>query len=254
MSKFSTFFALIVCLNAYAYEIGDPIQINGVPAFVFYVDATGDHGLAMTMPLGTIDFFDKTLSKYGPQELTSETYDDALNLHVLRNAEQQSRPDKNVKKIKNKTLYGDLVNLLGDNGKDNQKAVEAFCSQNDISIKNYFNPFYWATLLGEGWFIPGDFELTKFAEMYYGGLGKKNHLGNTQYASHYKDITNDGIAQSIILQIVMNQGGVMSSSMHNPKNGFRILENMKNIIPGQHWMDLYDSAPGRLMIVAVHEF
>ena len=41
---------LITCIGANAQKkLGDYIEINGVPAFVFSIDQTGEHGLAPTL-------------------------------------------------------------------------------------------------------------------------------------------------------------------------------------------------------------
>ena len=40
--------AMCFCANVNAVELGDYMEIDGVPAIVIYVDATGEHGLVMS--------------------------------------------------------------------------------------------------------------------------------------------------------------------------------------------------------------
>ena len=53
MKSFSITFTLLltICIGAFAQKkLGDYIEIGGVPAFVFSLDETGEHGLAMSIP------------------------------------------------------------------------------------------------------------------------------------------------------------------------------------------------------------
>ena len=40
--------AICFCINVNAVELGDYMEIDGVPSIVIYVDATGEHGLVMS--------------------------------------------------------------------------------------------------------------------------------------------------------------------------------------------------------------
>ena len=40
--------AVCFCTNVNAVELGDYMEIDGVPSIVIYVDASGEHGLVMS--------------------------------------------------------------------------------------------------------------------------------------------------------------------------------------------------------------
>ena len=53
MKKFISIIVLLLTVSIGALaqkKLGDYIEIDGVPAFVFSLDGTGEHGLAMTIP------------------------------------------------------------------------------------------------------------------------------------------------------------------------------------------------------------
>ena len=55
--------SLFCSLSIQAQKLGDYIEIDSVPAFIFYIDNTGKHGLAMSMPAVYSDML-KKIDKY----------------------------------------------------------------------------------------------------------------------------------------------------------------------------------------------
>ena len=56
------------------------------------------------------------------------------------------------------------------------KSLAAYCTEKSIDMSSYFFPESWAIQLGEGWFIPGNYELELLSKHFIDGLGEKNHI------------------------------------------------------------------------------
>lgn len=249
MKRISIAFAilLIICTGAFAQKkLGDYIEIGGVPAFVFYMEESSEHGLAMSIPA----FDEKGLKKV-----------DKLVKKGLLTAEQAEKFKANplgpfnrqgTGRKKSKELFAGLLDRLTDNGQNNQEQIMRYCDEKSISLQEAFPMQYWAKNLDNGWFIPGDKELTAFAEFYFGGLGKKHSLG-IKFQYHAKDLSSNELIQESLSRMVFY--GLYSSSCHHADAGFRKLRCEWVPMTGKHWLDIFDLYSGQNPLVcAVHEF
>lgn len=244
-------FLLIVCLTwstaFYAQkDLGDYIEIEGIPAFVFFLDQTGEHGLAMSIPA-----FDakggKKVDKLVKKGLMTNEQAAIFKNNPLGQFNGQGTGGK-----KSKDVFVGLIDRLTENGQINQEQIITYCKEENISLEDVFPLQYWAKNLGEGWFIPGDLELTYFANFYFGGLGKKNSLG-IKFQYHAKDLCDNELIQESLFKMVFY--GLFSSSCHHADAGFRKLRCEMVKMSGKHWLEIFDSYAGQSPLVcAVHEF
>ena len=69
---------LSMCVSTFAQQLGDYIEFDGVPSFVFYLDETGQHGLAMSMPALSPKQL-KGIDRYVKKGLMTETQAEYLD-------------------------------------------------------------------------------------------------------------------------------------------------------------------------------
>ena len=172
---------LALFTKAQAFEIGDVAIVDGFPVIVIYVDETGQHGLYMTGTALTVEQFvasnvkankaaEKYIAKQGiemPAGMPSLKY----GMPYIEYAQKIKVPGKMKKQIEN-----ELLPNIGGQGADNLKAVQKFCAERAIDMKTFFPLEYWATQLGEGWFIPGAEEIFYFRQMITGNGPAKSDL------------------------------------------------------------------------------
>ena len=174
MKKIILVIAIVMCsVLAKAYEVGDIIPQGNFDAVVVYVDESGEHGL-MISPVAPTTSGTKSAAKVAGM---SEEEVLALNpLPLLPEGEKDTR----VKDIQEKMMQ---ENLNGTNGEQNAHDIAAYCEQNGIAMESAFPEVYWATLLGEGWFIPGVEELELYANTIFYGVWKKAYKGHSNTLS-----------------------------------------------------------------------
>jgi hypothetical protein len=248
---------LLVSIGASAQKkLGDYIDINGVPAFIFQLDDMGEHGLAMTIPRNNHAF---GLSKYSKRmtkiidkmseegKLSSE---EVSHLKEYFNSQGTAIVFKKDKELR--PLYTELIERLSNNGKTNAEQVDAFCKEKGISMKDFFPTFYAAKEQGKGWFLPGDKELEELAVFYLGGLGKNNGLGALKWSKQPKMKSDNELVQEALTWIT--RGQLYSSSMNDPKAGFRKLAWTFMKLSAKNYLDIYDRVPGDVDICFVYEF
>ena len=151
-----------------------------------------------------------------------------------------------------KPLYTELVERLTNDGKVNAEQISLFCEEKGISMKDYFPTFFAAKEVGEGWFLPGDKELEQFAVFYLGGLGKSNGLGVSKWEKQRKLKSDNILVQEALLWIT--RGQLYSSSMREPKAGFRKLAWTFIPLSAKTYLDIYDRVPGDVDVCFVYEF
>ena len=243
-----------VCM--YAQKPGDYMEIGGVPAFVFYVDDSG-HGLAMSAAAVTPEAL-KTLERQVKKgRVTKEQAEMVKGMNVL-DIKGYAKAGK-LKADAKKKLFEGLIPALGDKGEENAKAIEAYCKARGLSLEEEFPWQYWASQLGEGWYIPGDYELELFARFFMGGLDKEYGMGVLDMVARAKELADNEVARGMVQSIVM-QGGLMSSTAKHSECGFRILCRVERKLPTLlYWYELLDEVRGTLkeenvQTCAVHEF
>lgn len=249
MRKFFIILCVVMCsVCVKGQKLGDYMEIDGVPGFVFYLDETGEHGLVMSMwPImaGWEKIQTKSLRKEG---ILTEEHMKKLSL-----------PKEKKIKISNKEMkkyYSDLSKLLGDDGEENRKIIEEYCNNNNLPL-SIFKGQAFAASLGEGWFIPGDNEVTKFAEFLLGGVGEK-FLSTTEKIFTTLNVQyNNPLAKCTIgWMITGSQKGLLSSTIKHD-TGFRILSAVTkgSILKKEGvkiYLEIYDSTTNGTPILDAH--
>lgn len=248
MRKFFIILCVVMCsVCVKGQKLGDYMEIDGVPGFVFYLDETGEHGLVMSMwPImaGWEKIQTKSLRKEG---ILTEEHMKKLSL-----------PKEKKIKISNKEMkkyYSDLSKLLGDDGEENRKIIEEYCNNNNLPL-SIFKGQAFAASLGEGWFIPGDNEVTKFSIFLAGGVGENFLITYKNLNNIVKGQFNNPIAQCIIRWILPNSTGLLSSTIKHD-TGFRILSAVTkgSILKKEGvkiYLEIYDSTTNGTPILDAH--
>lgn len=251
-------FLITLNLSVFAKKPGDYIEIGGIPAVVFHTDSTGEHGLALSWPAYHVDEFkEKNIQKLVEDSILTQEQADKLT-SIAIDMKSYKKAGKLKKKEKEK-LFTDLVPMLTDNGEENMLAIQQYCKDKNLSLKDNFPWQYWATQLGEGWYIPGDYELELLATYFYGGLNKK--LGIIDCANKGKELAKDHRAfyiiysTSIATGLGFNGWGLLSSTAKHPKHGFRFISKKQNGW-GKEWCEIFDYGRNEdaLTTCAVHKF
>lgn len=191
---------LVTSIAAKAWEVGDfyAQDPTGVPAVVVYVDESGEHGLIMS-PLAMTEktyqnyikkkIFEKNKKKYDKQVAKAykkQGMDLAeIDAKIAQNNNIYSRIiewytnaprlfDGDLTEIKERKAIEGVASQNNEYGEENQKAIVAYCEESDFDMEKYFRQNYWAEQLGEGWFIPGNYELELYSKCYAQGFGKQN--------------------------------------------------------------------------------
>ena len=237
---------LMLSISSYAQKLGDYIEFDGVPSFVFYLDSSGEHGLAMSIPAFDAKGVKKVDKLVKKGLMTNE------QANIFKNNPIGEVNNQGIGGKKTKDLFAGLVGRLTDKGKNNQEQILAYCEEYGLSLQEIFPMQYWAKNLGNGWFIPGDQELTLFADFYFGGLGKSHSLGN-KFQYHAKDLCNNELIQESLFRMVFF--GMFSSSCNHANAGFRKLRCEMVAMSGKHWLEIFDTYSGQdPLVCAVHEF
>lgn len=250
-------FLITLNLSVFAKKPGDYIEIGGIPAVVFHTDSTGEHGLALSWPAYRVDKFkEKDIQKLVEDSILTQEQADKLT-SIAIDMKSYKKAGKLKKKEKEKR-FTDLVPMLTDYGEENMLAIQQYCKDKNLSLKDNFPCQYWAMQLGEGWYIPGDNELELLATYFYGGLNKKNALSSGDYQARVMEFWNKNTCEKIIISRAIGWDnravGLISSTAKVPKHGFRFLINIETWF--KHWCEIFDGGRDEdsLTICAVHKF
>lgn len=172
---------LAIFTKAQAIEVGDAAIVDGYPVVVIYVDESGEHGLYMTGTALTEEQFtgadakaNKTAEKYMKKhglEMPEGMPEMKYPMPFIKYAEKMKVSGKMKKQIES-----DLLPKIGGKGEENQKAIQQYCSEKSLDMATFFPLEYWATQLGEGWYIPGAEEVIYFRQMITGNGPAKTDL------------------------------------------------------------------------------
>ena len=170
---------LAIFTKAQAIEVGDAAIVDGYPVVVIFVDESGEHGLYMTGTALTEEQFtgvdtkaNKRAEKYMKKqgiELPEGMPELKYPMPFIKYAEKMKVPGKMKKQIES-----ELLPKIGGQGEENQKAILQFCEDNKLDAATFFPLEYWATQLGEGWYIPGADEVFYLRQMITGNGPAKN--------------------------------------------------------------------------------
>lgn len=187
--------AIVVCVIVYSlgliaqqrYEIGDVVPQGTWNALVVYVDESGQHGLLMSPTAWrTGTFILKQAAKKAG--LSVEDFAAQLPLPLMPAGEG----DTKIRKVQKAMLQN---NLNGVTGVENSQNIANYCEENGLPMETYFPEVYWASQLGDGWFIPGTAELELYAQTIAYGVGKKNYKGNYLHADKKRQALNQQIIE-----------------------------------------------------------
>ncbi len=232
--------ASAVCGQAYAAQVGDLMLVDGIPAVVISIDETGQHGLVCSSI---------ALSNYGLELTTEQVMEDYgisedeakdkvlsnLNTPVLMYMDKDDKQEK--KAIK------DLATSNSIYGKENAEQIRTYCETNDIDMATYFPEQYWAMQMGDGWFIPGVYELEQYAAFLrngkYGvGSGKEAELNGQDIkdiSAKIKEVLDQSTEKygtGIRLYSKIQSSTLIESSYKKSKEGKRKVErqNKSNVL------------------------
>lgn len=170
----------IVCSQSYAAQVGDIMLVDGYPAIVIYTDETGEHGLVCSSKaISNLDFESIVKDKIKQEGIGEEEAKEAALTEIGRPLlVYMNRNDKQVRKNTEALSASNSIY-----GKENAEQILAYCETNDIDMAAYFPEQYWATQLGEGWFIPGVYELELYTKFLTNGreIGKKGKMAGKEY-------------------------------------------------------------------------
>lgn len=240
------------------HYIGEYMEFDGVPGFVYYLSENKQHGLVMSCAAFTEKDLKNTDKLVEDGILTQEQVD--------KLSENYYGKEVGKTKLKYKEVYAPLVGKLSKNGKENVKLIEDFCAENGYSLGVYFPMQYWAKQLGEGWYIPGFDDLVLFINLYTGGRAKQI----TGFSKRAKDLSQDPRVLKFIEDVAQN-GAFCSFITVQNKNGFDRMLRMKAqkatsgfgligmaaslAIKDKEWLEIYTNTHlGSPKVVAIHEF
>jgi len=180
------------------HVVGEQLEINGVPACIFYLSEDG-HGLAFTFPAMTekqITEAIKTAGKAGnkPQDVTKKI-EGVVAQNLLDNGldidREKTKKGGWLSKKKKKEVMGDLIDRLGDKGLDNQKAILEYAEEKGYDLESVFPAQTYCRKLGENWFIPANDELEKLSLFLFGVFGEGEAFTLTDVTTRMAEIQNN---------------------------------------------------------------
>lgn len=232
-------------------SLGDYIEFDGIPSFIFFLDESGEHGLAMMIHSDV----NKSTLKHMEKALSNLTEEQVMAVRKSMNT--PSTNTMTLKKDKDmRPLYEELKAVLSDDGKANTSRICHFCEEKGLSLEEYFPAVWIAREKGEGWFIPGDNELKLFASFFCGGLGKEYALGIQKWGKQPSTLSENLMVRSTLSLLSINgRNAIYSSSLHSPKDGFRKLAVKQVSMPApKAWFEIFDRVPDKTCVCYVHEF
>lgn len=245
--------ALSLCMVAKAWEVGDYYDVDGVPSVVIWVDETGEHGLRLSPaasssefdPKGNMYYKDDGLvvgaikknvftgdivvlatTKKAKEEATArwekyhKRYEDLAGWYGEHLWENNKERTKKVQEI-------DITELLASNceyGETNMKSILEFCDKNGYDMKTYFPSHYWATTIGDKWFIPGAHEAELISQSVTKGLGQPDPADDVKHATHvfYEKIGGKYFTLHYSLEDMLSSTFISSDWAKDPANDSKI--------------------------------
>ncbi|MGM9693890.1 MAG: hypothetical protein ACI3YC_02650 [Alloprevotella sp.] len=240
----SLLFVFLFSQFSFAQALGDYMDIDGVPGFIFYLDESGEHGMVMSFSAYSAKQA-KQVQKYMEKNLKNLAKDSGLQSEGNATTWDINKliiPEKSKEKLSKKEwkqVWADLIPQLSDYGEQNAKIVKDYCAEKNISLQ-LFPHHYWASTLGEGWFIPGDEELRLFAQFFCGGVGKEYGLGQIKWYKRSNELTNNMLVAPVITAITTY--AIHSSSVRTDTGSRGLVVNRPKL--GKTYFQFYDSWGG----------
>ena len=219
--------AMCFCTNVNAVELGDYMEIDGVPSIVIYVDASGKHGLVMSATahdskenkkiskIFNSKYWMNNKDKY--YEIYQEHRFDFEEAYLNMPTFDYKGYKKMHKNIQEKCLVA-LSSQTSEYGKENLKIIMDYCETNNMDLSIYFPDQAWANSLGADWYIPGNAELELYAAFLNHEIGED--YDESVFKIQGKDKYTNGIWSAYHLQrgILGYQGLLIFDQFLAPTN------------------------------------
>lgn len=204
---------MLTTIASFAWEVGDFYvdSTTGVPSIVAYVDESGEHGLLMSPELlsekdlaATIKqqeknakFAEKMADKYAAKSgVDMEAYQQGKEMaggftsnpsnitvefleHFPTFKDWKSHNKGHKANIFNKYI-DELAAGNTEYGQSNTTAINEYCIENNVDVELYFPAVSYANRLGEGWFVPGNYELELISKNFIDNVGEKEKMKSTE--------------------------------------------------------------------------
>lgn len=142
-------------------------------------------------------------------DLYGETYRKTMAWLEQQNLSTDSKRKGFKENLFNQYL-SDLAAGNTEYGESNTKAIVEYCQDNGIDMQLYFPEVNYALILGEGWFVPGNYELELISTYYTDSIGE-NHKFKTIDLNEKKLVFNKKNSEGTILY--PNLSNIQSSTM-----------------------------------------
>lgn len=190
---------LAFCATASAqYKVGEAFVKDGVPCIIIDVDASGQHGLAMSLQPTYKAMKDaKKTGEYGWMYQHKKLKGKVMKQRIGYLVEFFQRYQCDTLRVRTSGMSTAEKTITSRNGRENMDNLIAFCDEKGISLESYFPEYHWALSLGKDWFIPGVAELELWVKTVgFETFGFKNAKGLGMYTKDLKEL-NSTYAQSL---------------------------------------------------------
>lgn len=184
----------------WGYEVGDMYidPQTGVPSIVAYVDNTGEHGMIMSPAGGyyTENQIDEQIKEIRKTLRLEKKYikmtqmmatKSGVDITSLDECMEQAKINcetvlewlpnmplshkSKITEIKERNMLRNIAADMTGYGAIDQQMIIDYCEANNVDLQEYFYAIDWALRLGEGWFIPGNYDLEIYSQFFTPGLG-----------------------------------------------------------------------------------
>lgn len=171
------------------YAVGDVYEKDEVKAVVFYVDESGEHGLAITLARDLTKGEIKKAQLEAKAKMKAMTKEEKLQMKAQKKSAVADLKQLNERA---KGYYLDLESRTTVEGKKNAQIIKQYCAEKGIDMKTFFPNHCWAESLGEGWFIPGEKEAALYADYISFGVGEPSYkkIKNSEVTNKYNNLNN----------------------------------------------------------------
>lgn len=198
-------FLVSICCLAFVisasaqHKVGEAFVKDGVPCVIIDVDASGQHGLAMSLqPTFKAMKTAKKTGEYGWMYQYKKLKGKSIKQRNEYLAELFHRYQCDTMRIRTSGMSTAEKSTTSRNGRENTNNLIAFCDEKGIAVEVYFPEYHWAQSIGKDWFIPGAEELELWVKTVgfesFGfknakGVGKYNKIIKVLYATFSQSLT-----------------------------------------------------------------
>lgn len=232
-----TFPILAVAQTTPEVRVGDFIDIDGWTSLVIQVDDNGQ-GLAMTRAVVcTPKGWDKLYKK---GKISQATYEKAIYMNY--EPYKAAKNDKNNNRVAN---WSPVYKKMTESGEENKVTIATYCQENNIDMATVFPNHYWASRLGEGWFIPGDKELEILARMMCAGkFGKDEKMGPIDWINALRAYGDE--TYKYLFDLSERIGSICSSTVTKPEDGPHHMAFLRKGMLSKRWAEIFSGFSGNM--------